>query len=432
MAEPKPVALYPGAKEIVQFDFAEYPSIAEFLDAGDQWWAHQWKLGKEFLANIAKHKPVHTFNRFRSEVEKLILWSFLKSGTPVTKLKKYDILDFVTFTNEPPPEWVRIASGDKRHSGHRFRFESGVYVHDEKWAPFTWRERKNASIDDPLANSTTEDKSADRAKKLTYSRSQESLKSTFTAISSFYEYLVEEEEALANPSRAAKKECQLFVDNRALREDRRLKADQWDYLYRTALKMANNDPVYERNLFALTACKVLFLRIGELSDRPSWKPTMGHFSCDDDGNWWLRVLGKRSTVRKVSVPEAFLPALARYRKWLGCSTALPSPDEREPLLGKIRGSGGMTTRHISRLLQEVFDEAYKAMQSESGEAAARELKLASAHWLRHTGASMEIERGRALKDLAEDLGHKSTHTTDALYVHIEDKIRAASGKDRSI
>ncbi|WP_370978572.1 hypothetical protein [Agaribacterium sp. ZY112] len=41
---------------------------------------------------------------------------------------------------------------------------------------------------------------------------------------------------------------------------------------------------------------------------------------------------------------------------------------------------------------------------------------------------MEIERGRALKDLSEDLGHSSMATTDAIYVQSENKKRAKSGK----
>lgn len=45
---------------------------------------------------------------------------------------------------------------------------------------------------------------------------------------------------------------------------------------------------------------------------------------------------------------------------------------------------------------------------------------------------MEIERGRALKDLSEDLGHSSMATTDTIYVQSEDKKRAESGKNRKV
>ncbi|WP_269621278.1 tyrosine-type recombinase/integrase [Zhongshania sp. BJYM1] len=72
------------------------------------------------------------------------------------------------------------------------------------------------------------------------------------------------------------------------------------------------------------------------------------------------------------------------------------------------------------------------MRDAKGEDNARKLKEASSHWLRHTGASMEIERGRALKDLSEDLGHASMATTDTVYVHTENRLRAESGKNRKV
>jgi len=111
---------------------------------------------------------------------------------------------------------------------------------------------------------------------------------------------------------------------------------------------------------------------------------------------------------------------------------LPAPGETQPLVEKIRGRGGMTARHLMRIVQEVFDRSYEQMRAKVGEDKARKLKEASSHWLRHTGASMEIERGRALKDLSEDLGHASMATTDAIYVQTEHRLRAQSGRERKV
>ena len=102
------------------------------------------------------------------------------------------------------------------------------------------------------------------------------------------------------------------------------------------------------------------------------------------------------------------------------------------LVEKIRGQGGMTSRHLRRLVQEIFDHAYDRMRQLEGENKSMKLKEATTHWLRHTGASMEIERGRALKDLSEDLGHASMVTTDTIYVQSENKMRAESGKKRKV
>ena len=128
------------------------------------------------------------------------------------------------------------------------------------------------------------------------------------------------------------------------------------------------------------------------------------FSIDDDENWWLKVFGKSRKLRDITVPIDFLPFLERYRSSRSL-LGLPSSNENSILVEKVRGQGGMTSRHLRRLVQNVFDQAHENMRRSAGENKALKLKEASAHWLRHTGASMEIERGRPLKDISEDLGH---------------------------
>ena len=123
--------------------------------------------------------------------------------------------------------------------------------------------------------------------------------------------------------------------------------------------------------------------------------------------------------------------LKRYRSYRGLNS-LPVAGENHPILEKIRGRGGMTSRQLSRLVQEVFDATFEKMKTSHGEENASQFKEASTHWLRHTGASLEIERGRPLKDVSEDLGHASMATTDTVYVQADDKKRAISGKERKV
>ncbi len=153
--------------------------------------------------------------------------------------------------------------------------------------------------------------------------------------------------------------------------------------------LADSDPRYERSLFIIAALKTLFLRISELSERKLWAPEMSHFWEDENGNWWLKVFGKGRKLRDTTVPPNFLPYLKRYRLHRGLSP-LPYSSDSSPLVEKIRGYGGMTSRHLTRLVQEIFDIAYGEMKSEQGEDKARRLKEASAHWLRHTGASWRL------------------------------------------
>lgn len=412
MSIPDPLPLYPTRDEISSLHLAEYPQLDELLNQGEPWRRQHWTWGLEFLKYVGRNKSEHTYARFRSEAEKFLLWVFLVKEKPMDGLRKGDILEYADFCWKPPVSWISLASAD------RFKLNNGCFEVNENWRPFRLKRSKNMPLDQQL----------DRKK---YRPSQETLNATFTAIMAFYKYLMYEEICYGNPVQVAKADCRYFIADAQIKEVRRLTEAQWGYVLTTAETLANKDPGYERSLLVIASLKVLFLRISELSERKAWSPSMNHFWQDDQGNWWLKVFGKGRKLRDVSVPTQFLDYLKRYRKYRALPP-LPSPSDTSPLVEKLRGQGGMTSRHLTRLVQEIFDKAYAKMKIEHGEDASRKLSEASTHWLRHTGASMEIERGRALKDLSEDLGHASMATTDTVYVQSEHRKRAESGKQRKV
>lgn len=409
---PKPIALYPAYKQLIAIDLREYPSIKEFLAAGPSWRKTHWAWGQAFLSYVGRNKSEHTFIRFRSETERFLLWVFLYKQAPMGKLRKADILEYADFCWQPPASWICHANHEK------FLYQGGRHTQNPLWAPYKLQRPKSADADQEL----------DKKK---YKPSQETLAATFTAVIAFYKYLMNEEHLHGNPAQLAKPDCRHFIQDSQVKEVRRLSEAQWQYVFGVALRLANEDGHYERSLFVVTALKTLFLRVSELSDRPNWTPVMSHFWQDSDSNWWLKIFGKGRKLRDITVPDAFIDYLKRYREYRGLSP-LPSVGENQPLVEKVRGQGGMTSRQLIRIVQELFDLAYEEMRQASGEDSARKLREASSHWLRHTGASMEIERGRALKDLSEDLGHASMATTDTIYVQTENRVRAKSGKDRKV
>jgi integrase/recombinase XerD len=91
----------------------------------------------------------------------------------------------------------------------------------------------------------------------------------------------------------------------------------------------------------------------------------------------------------------------------------------------------MTSRQLRRIVQEAFDLAYDKMLLETFSEEAQALREATAHWLRHTGASQDIST-RPLKHMADDLGHASMGTTDQVYIQSDMKERARTGKDRNV
>ncbi|WP_250464902.1 tyrosine-type recombinase/integrase [Microbulbifer litoralis] len=413
MAIPKPIPLYPTYAELKDFTFSNYPDLRDFLESGEFWWLSHWHWGQEFLNYTGRNKSEHTYTRFRNETERFLLWLFLFKGTPMERLRKADILEYADFCWQPPVSWICLVNCD------RFQFNNGYQVPNKAWAPYKLKLPKNSGSGD-----TEPDKKK-------YRPSQQTLTATFTGIIAFYKYLMNEEYLYGNPAQIAKADCRHFIRDAQVKEVRRLTGDQWQYVFKVALDMAAEDPVHERSLFIICALKTLFLRISELSERRNWTPVMSHFWQDSDGNWWLKVFGKGRKLRDITVPPSFIDYLKRYRTYRGLSP-LPSVGENQPVVEKIRGQGGMTSRQLARIVQQVFDRAYDTMRLAEGEDNARKLKEASTHWLRHTGASMEVERGRALKDLSEDLGHSSMATTDTVYVQTENRVRAQSGKGREV
>lgn len=409
---PKPIALYPAYSELKSIDFNEYQDLKQFLDSGESWWIHHWNWGREFLSYVGRNKSDHTYIRFRNETERFLLWVFLFKTKPMEQLRKADILEYADFCWRPPVSWICSANHEK------FVFQNGCYVQNPLWAPFKLQLPKDSHPDSEL----------DKKK---YKPSQQTLTAMFVAVIAFYKYLMNEEILYGNPAQIAKQDCRHFIKDAQVKEIRRLTESQWQYVFKLAIELADQDPIYERSLFVICALKTLFLRISELSERKDWTPEMSHFWQDSDGNWWLKVFGKGRKLRDITVPDSFIDYLKRYRAYRGLS-ALPSTGENQPIVEKIRGQGGMTARQLTRIVQDIFDRAYEKMRRIEGEDKARKLKEASTHWLRHTGASMEVERGRALKDLSEDLGHSSMATTDTVYVQTENRVRAESGKRRKV
>ncbi|SEL14288.1 Site-specific recombinase XerD [Colwellia chukchiensis] len=408
----KPVPLYPPYLDLCDFDFEDYPELDKLFSANEPWWLEQFNWGKVFLTYIGRNKSQHTYERFRNDVERFLLWSFIEKKKPIDQLRKSDLLEYADFCWQPPVTWIGTSNQE------RFKVTHGYSSANEHWFPFKMQAPKSQ-------------KSLQVIDKKKYRPSQQTLSSMFTALIVFYNYLMAEDFCIGNPAQIAKKDCRHFIIDSQVKEIKRLTASQWQYVLDTAVEMADENPIFERNLFVIAALKTLFLRISELSERENWLPTMGHFWQDDDENWWLKVFGKSRKLRDITVPIDFLPFLQRYRTSRGL-TALPTSNENAVLVEKVRGQGGMTSRHLRRLVQNVFDQAYENMRVYEGPNKALKLKEATAHWLRHTGASMEIERGRPLKDISEDLGHASMATTDTVYVQSENKKRAESGKRRKV
>ena len=394
----------------------EYPNLAEFLTSLDHLTVTaQTELifVLDFLY-IMGRKSDGTFIRFRNEIERwcLFCWQTLDKG--IFQVGRKDIEAYIEFVWKPEKKWIGLSVQQ------RFKEKTGQFISNTKWRPFVVKVPKSMAKKNPDAQANIDQ----------YRPSQESLISTFTAISVLYQHAQLEEICDKNFVPVVKKSCPYLVKQVQRKTPDTLSELQWEYVLGITKEMADEDPQYERNLFIVVTLKTLYLRVSELSEHAKWRPTMSDFSKDDDNFWYLTVFGKGNKIRSVTVPEAYLVYLKRYRHYRELSS-LPSPDEDTAMLNKLRGSGNMTSRQIRRIVEQSFDYAIKALHRDGFKEDANYLMAATTHWLRHTGAT-EDAGTRPLKHLADELGHASSETTDKNYIQSNIKDRARSGVKRKV
>lgn len=128
-----------------------------------------------------------------------------------------------------------------------------------------------------------------------------------------------------------------------------------------------------------------------------------------DGNWTLRVTGKRQVVRNVTVSAKLLVALREYRVAVGLAP-LPSPDEVEvpvvlPLRGPIRF---LSARSFNVLIDGMAQFVERCVENPH---LGREFLALTPHRFRHTCATHRLASGARLETTQDELGHKDPKTT---------------------
>ena len=341
-----------------------------------------------------------TFTTYRREIEHFLHWCWLIAGTSVNQILRQDIESYIEFAKHPPDLWV----GSKNVA--RFVERAGKRVANKEWRPYV--------------SSNGE-----------YVVSQATIQSLFSVLSSFYNFLIQENYASFNPISQMRQKSKYLRKHQSQGKIRRLSPLQWDYVIEAADSLAKEDPLtHERTLFIMTALYAMYLRISELVETSRWQPQMGHFQIDQEENWWFITVGKGNKEREISVSDAMLEGLKRYRTSRGL-TPLPSPGDSSPLIHKARGTGGITsTRQVRGIVQKCFNLAGEKMRKEGFTEDAERLSTATVHWLRHTGISEDV-KSRPREHVRDDAGHGSSAITDR-YIDVEKAERHATAKRKII
>lgn len=322
-----------------------------------------------------------TFDSYRKESERLLLWSTIELGKPLSSLTHEDLLVYQRFLGDPQPAERWVMKAGRKWS----RF-------DPEWRPFAG----------PLAPT--------------------SQRQAIIILNTMFSWLVNAGYLAGNPlslsrqrQRKAKPRITRFLDD-----------ELWIEV-KTTIETMPRETDREREHFhrvrwLFSLLYICGLRISEVIEN-----NMGAFFCrrDSDGEerWWLEITGKGDKTRLVPATAELMMELARYRRENSLAP-FPAPSEPTPLLLPIGGKQRPLTRSAVHLIvKEVFVRTAARLRDRGPdyERLADLVIDASAHWMRHTAGSSMADT-MDLRHVRDNLGHSSISTTNA-YLHTEDDLR---------
>ncbi|WP_235090421.1 MULTISPECIES: tyrosine-type recombinase/integrase [Mycetohabitans] len=341
---------------------------------------HDLDAVRAWLSNYADTQT--TFEAYRKEAERLMLWAVVQLGKPLSSLTHEDLQQFNAFLADPQPasRWVS-ATGGKYARG------------DARWRPFNG----------PL--------------------SAASQRQARVILNGLFTWLVDAGYLRGNPMALLRQRAK----RSAPRITRYLSVSLWDEVKRFVEQLPQETAAQRAYAARCRWLTTLFylqgLRLSEVAHG-----TMGDFSRrlgpDGQDQWWLDIVGKGQRARRVPASPELIVELARYRQACGLPS-LPRRAEDTPLIVPFRGPHrGLSRSALHDAIKRIFRDAASWLRARGPAFADRadELVRASAHWLRHTAGSHQADAGLDLRTVRDNLGHVSL-TTTSLYLHEEEDTR---------
>ncbi|MGU7812939.1 tyrosine-type recombinase/integrase [Burkholderia sp. AW49-1] len=349
--------------------------------------AHDLDAVRAWLARFVDTPT--TFQNYRKEAERLLLWAVIACGKPLSSLTHEDLVGYRQFLLAPAPAELWCANGGRKHPRG-----------DPRWRPFYG----------PL--------------------SAASQRQAMVILNVMFSWLVQAGYLAGNPLALSRQRQR----RPAPRVTRHLGPPLWQAVKDAIAAMPRDDARAalhaDRARWVFTLLYLGGLRITEAADT-----TMGHFFARRDANgrdrWWLDVTGKGGRQRLVPATAEMMAELARYRRAHGLP-AQPADGEPTPLvLPANRTRKPLTRAALHRIVKQVFRFAADRLraQGNGGEEQARVLEQASAHWLRHSAGSHMADGRVDLRLVRDNLGHVSL-TTTSQYLHADDDWRHSETEEK--
>jgi len=346
-----------------------------------------------------------TYQAYKKELERLLLWAVLERGKALSSLNTDDCKAYLRFLKNlttADQHWVTVEPANKRYG---------------KWKPFYYRAPKPAASSAPdspgLPQRVLSSKSINYAK---------------TVITGCMAWLVNQNYLKHNNFQDLP--TLKFAKNSLQLHNRAFTLPQMQQIFSFAeVQLQPGTVAFQANRRLLFVLKFAFntgLRLHELV-----AARFGDIECladDTRDHYFLRVVGKHSKLRKTSLPATFIEELKDYLMARGLPSQFDFLPHEAPLIPSLRDKTGrkhLTPAGLHKSLAAFFEQLFKHLEAnnEADKRFVSKLRKASAHWLRHSyGSYLANDKDVPLTYIRDELGHANISTT-SLYLNTDAKQR---------
>ncbi|NNM59700.1 MAG: site-specific integrase [Legionellales bacterium] len=330
--------------------------------------------------NEYAHKQT-TYQSYRKEAERLLLWCVLQAKKPLSSLNRDDFDIYLAFLDDPQPENVWC----KKRGGY------GVKRGEKGWKPFVGGLSPSAK------------------------------RTAVSIIKSLMGYLHEARYLDSNPlvlMRSVKHRQQSLEEQKLNIHERILEEDEWHALIQTLDKWPQTTPEEKSEKIRLKLLVGLLFFLGLRVNDVSTSQWNAFKKIND--LWWFYVRGKGDKLGKIPVNNELLNLVIDYRLHFEMPL-YPQAEENTPLIVSFRNSAKpIGDRQINQLIKELAKKA--AEKFPDNLAKQKKLGKLSPHWFRHQFASIQASLGIAPEQIQENMRHISYLTTQ-IYIHLNEDSR---------
>ncbi|WP_171043691.1 hypothetical protein [Pseudoalteromonas spongiae] len=255
-------------------------------------------------------KSENSFNRFRNEIEKLLLWLWFKHNCGLASINKELLTTYTVFCQSPDATWCTL-----QHNA-RFKLRNGERHVNENWRPF-----KSAVM------------------------SYESRASMFTVLNHFCDALTQAAIIKDNPIKTLRKNDVIL--NKKNKPVTRSKAID-ESMLRDAFARYKNDIHKMRNLFLLYLVKKAQLPLQAFSQQNAGSaPLLAHLDLTEQ----VLYVFDNNQLTPHRLCEIGLQIATCYKQLRGSALT-----QDAPLLHRERGNGSYEVRQLRRLITAMEKE----------------------------------------------------------------------------